>query len=225
MSDRLTNKELNDLKTYQSTLKASLTQLAFLERKNSASSRLRSPTRARIPTVSSPPVRISCATCGHQGHHYTECPSGSYVFDTPTVFRPLSPGESFPRPASWRDIHRASLQTVLRVTTQYYRRLHFSPTNLRTAHNIILQALGFPSLSPASLTPSDSSDHLCEARRLLLDDAITAVVARLSADPHSASLPGVFAAHSDLYYSPSLGLSIEDFRTRVLHRYSAPTPA
>ena len=214
-SIKLSTSDSQSLKQYRSTVKASLEQLAGLEQR----ARAPRPTHLlqlirRVPRVPSHPSDCSlCTTCGTPGCHYTECPQGNYVFDTHAVARPLACGESLPLPASWRDLHRATLQGTLRVIGQYYRHLHTSPRHLEQARLIVARSLGF---SDNCSTPVPSAP----ATKTLLLQAVRAVTARLRADPLTASISGLFNSLCECYHSPVFDVTLDQFRQSVLEQAS-----
>ena len=195
---------------YRSTVKASLTHLASLEQQARI---LRDrPSVPRIPKTSPRSLSASssvCTSCGTPGCHFTECPQGQYVFDSPSVARPLAPGEVLSAPASWRDLHRATLQGILRVFGHYYGRLHNSPRHLENARLIITTSLGLPAHPPQDP---------------LLATAILAVVTRLRADPATATIPGIVSSLCECYHTPVFGISLSAFAKRVATQLACPSP-
>ena len=204
-------KDSKTLQQYRSTVKASLEQLKGIEQRARTPP---SPTHFRIVRriplshANSP----ACTTCGTPGCHYTECPKGHYVFDHATVPRPLATGESFPTSTSWKDLHRATLQGVLRVFGHYYRFLYTTPRHLEQARLIVTQSLGLPDDPPVR----DSS---------LLTQAVCAAAARLRADPLTASIPGLFNSLCECYHTPVFGVSLDSFKQRVREQVSACLPS
>ena len=149
-----------------------------------------------------------CTTCGAPGCHYTKCPKGHYVFDHATVPRPLATGKSFPTTTSWRDLHRATLQSVLCVLGHYYRYLYTTPRHLDQAQNIVAQSLG--------ISETASSRDNC-----LLTQAVCTVEARLRANPLTASIPGLFNLLCECYHTPIFGVLLDSFKHRVREQVSA----
>ena len=205
----LTLKDSNTLQQYRSTVRASLEQLKGLE------TRARAPhspapfqivRRVPLAHLSSPP----CTTCGTPGCHFTECPKGRYVFDNATTPRPLASGESLPGPTSWKDLHRATLQSVLRVIGLYYRFLYATPCHLEQARLIVAQSLGLPDTSSVH-------DHP------LLTQAVCQVASRLRADPLTASIPGLFNLLCECYHTPVFGVSLDSFKHRVREQSACPS--
>jgi hypothetical protein len=210
----LNNHDSNTLKQFRSTVKASLEQLSGLEKRARAPP---SPSDFKIVRrVSLKPAAptVPCTTCGTPGCHYTECPHGHYVFDETTVPRPLAIGESYPPPASWKDLHRATLQGVLRVVGFYYRHLHTAPRHLEQARLIVSQSLGFPDDAPVAVDTT-----------VLLQAAISAVTARLRADHLTATIPGLFNSLCDCYHTPVFGVSLVRFKQLIQEQVSATCPS
>jgi hypothetical protein len=203
----LNNRDSTTLKQFRSTVKASLEQLSGIE------------TRARVPPTNFKLIRrafvkpaapssvpcTTCTTCGTPGCDYTECPHGHYVFDDTLTSRPLAIGELYPPPASWRDLHRATLQGVLRVVGLYYRHLHTAPRHLEHARLIVTNSLGL----------SDDTPVAVHTVPVLLQTAITEVTARIRADPLTATIPGLFNSLCDCYHTPVFGISLVRFKQLV----------
>jgi hypothetical protein len=209
-TSHLTHKDSNTLQQYCSTVKASLEQLKGIEQRARTKP---CPTHfqivRRVPLVPiSHATSPACTTCGTPGCHYTECPKGRYVFDQATIPRPLASGESLPTPTSWKDLHRATLQGVLRVLGHYYRFLYTTPRHLEQARLIVAQSLGIPDDSSVR----DNS---------LLTQAVCTVAARLRADPLTASIPGLFNSLCECYHTPVFGVSLDSFKHRVREQVSA----
>lgn len=215
----LSLRDFNTTTQFRSQVHATLKHLASLEHK--ACSPRTSHTRPRTPRVPArkharrvPPAVPAptplecvpvCTTCGTPGCHFTECPNGHYVFDTPTLPRALAPGEQLSAPATWKDLHRATLQGVLRVVAQYYCHLHSSPRYLTQARLIVTSSLGLP-----------------EETDSLLHHAVRAVTARLREDPLCNTIPGLFNSVCECYHTPVFGISLDSFKSLV--RAQCPSP-
>jgi hypothetical protein len=230
MSD-LSLRDYNTSTQFRSQVRAQLTHLASLEHDAHAAStssppplfRLvpkqrrdsRTPATKRVPTVPSPVPLVCvpiCTTCGTPGCDYTECPQGRYVFDTPDLSRPLAPGEQLPTPATWKDLHRATLQSALRVVAQYYCAHHATPRYLAQARLIVSDTLTGP-------------DDLSAETTSLLTRAISAVTTRLRVDPFCTTIPGLFNSLCECYHSPIFGVTLEQFKLRVTEQLQqCPSP-
>jgi hypothetical protein len=121
MSDQnITKRTLNTLTSYRTSIQAALGHLRGLE-ETTANTRAHS-------TPSRPATRVTdtqiCEGCHQTGHHYTECLNHTYVWDSTANARLLEPGERLAGPATWKDIHRASLHQLIRTSIQYYIHLH-----------------------------------------------------------------------------------------------------
>jgi hypothetical protein len=208
MSIELTRKDSTTLARYRSAIQASFTHITTLEQRVSIPrSRVSPPARriskqartSGIPIRPLPLVQI-CTTCGTPGCHFTECPQGHYVFDSHSVARPLAPGEQSSRPATWRDLHRANLQGILRLVGQYYCHLHNTPRHLENARLIVATSLGLPDAPPADP---------------LLARAVSEVAKRLRDDPISVANSRLFASQCECYYTPVFDISLERFQQLV----------
>ena len=194
---------------YRSTIQTSLTHLASLEQQACAPCPCPLiPCPKSVPTHSliASPV---CTTCGASGCHFTECPHGSYVFNSPSISCPLAPSEVLSAPALWRDIHRATLQGILQVVGHYYGHLHTSPHHLENTCLILTTSLGLP-VHP----PQDP----------LLATAILAVVTHLCADPATANIPGILNSLCECYHTPVFGISLQHFAQRVATQLACHSP-
>ncbi len=153
-----------------------------------------------------------CTTCGTPGCDYTECPNGHYVFDTPSLSCPLAPGEQLPSPATWKDLHRATLQGALRAVAQYYCAHQATPRYLAQARAIV----------STTLTP-DSEDSLTETNRLL-SQAIRAVATRVRVDPFCTTIPGIFNSLCECYHTPVFEVALDQFKLQVTEQLQCPSP-
>ncbi len=127
------------------------------------------------------------------------------MFDQATIPRPLASGESSPTPTLWKDLHRATLQGVLRVLGHYYRFLYTTPRHLEQARLIVAQSLGIP---------DDSSVR----ENYLLTPAVCTVAACLCADPLTASIPGLFNLLCECYHTPVFGVLLDSFNTESVNK-------
>ena len=229
MSD-LSLRDYNTSNQFRSQVRAQLSHLASLEHDAHAAStsppplfrlatrrrapRTATPQVSTVPSVPSPVPLVCvpvCTTCGTPGCNYTECPQGHYVFDTPTLSRPLAPGEHLPTPATWKDLHRATLQSALRAIVQYYCAHHATPRYLAQARQIV----------SSTLTSTSSEDTLSETASLL-SEAIRAVTTRLRVDPYCTTIPGIFNSLCECYHTPVFEVTLEQFKLRVTEQLRCP---
>ena len=116
---------------------------------------------------------------------------------------------TYPHPprATWKDLHRATLQSTLRVLAQYYCAHHTMPRYLAQAQQIVTAIL---------TTPTASSDDS------LLSQAVCAVTTRLRVDPFCTTIPGVFNSLCECYHTPVFGVTLDQFKLQVNECLSLP---
>jgi hypothetical protein len=193
MSDQpLSRRALTTLASYRTSLLSAISHLKGLE-EAFATSRVRpSGTRTTDPSrVSDTQV---CEGCHGLGHHFTECLNHSYVWDSEANARLLAPGERLSGPATWHDIHRASLHHLIRTTLKYYLKLH--PDRLPDIR-LLLSEFETPSDSGDIPPPTNLDTSLANSKSSPVIDSLefdtTATAAVLATDlrPPVATTPSV----------------------------------
>jgi hypothetical protein len=91
------------------------------EKKHTANS-MASPTPSRSTTCALD-TQI-CEGCHETGHHYMECLNYTYIWDSTANAGLLASGKCLSGPATWEDIHQASLHQLIHTSIQHCIHLH-----------------------------------------------------------------------------------------------------
>jgi hypothetical protein len=181
---------------------------------------------------SSPPQAeaLACDFCNSTLHLTTECPvtTPNLVYDhADTPPRPCRPDERLDHPASWHNLHQATLHYLVTSVLRYFRVLHDELPQRRELLRVVHTLLDLPAHSVVATdvtrTAHDpgSPDNQASATTPLFTRAVTELVVLLRASPFSIEdvADPIFLPICDRYYSPIFGSTLSEYREAVYRQY------
>jgi hypothetical protein len=221
---RVTTRQANSLSSERDSIRHHLGTLQSQEIQSTATPRTR---RLRSP----PPQAedLACDYCNSMLHLTTECPvTPNLVYnhaDTPP--RPRRPDKRLDHPASWHNLHQATLHYLVTSVLRYFRVLHNESPQRRELLRVISKLLDLPDHSfvdpDLHRTALDPGSPDQSATTPLFTRVVTELVVLLRASPfriEDVDDP-IFLLICERYYSPIFGSTLSEYREAVYLQYRA----
>jgi hypothetical protein len=225
---RVTTRQANSLSSERDSIFHHLGTLRAQE--------IQSTTTPRPRRLRSPPSQaeaLACDYCNSTFHPTTECPvTPNLVYDhadTPPRLR--RPDERVNQPASWHNLHQATLHYLVTSVLRYFRVLHDELPQRQELLRVIRTLLDIPDYSLVEPVPDYSlvePAHTVATGSLprsvttpLFTRAVTELVVLLRASPFRIEDidDPIFLPICARYYSPIFGANLIAYRTAVYLEY------